>query len=326
MRNIAKLLSLRSVFASLRNPPDTASGLSNPETRAEIPADFPETISPYSAEEALGLIKAQLEKRGTTLEKVKRINIAYPHKHKGIYPNHANSATQRAIAFQQKMQKIAPGIEWVLADALSERVHLDRSGDQSSFHALTGKQVYDVYMPAQKQPFPFADKNRTEKEYFVIVDNTIEQGTTIANLMSYIVHNNADVLMVQADRHAPLVQKRGTFDENNVVDVYSSGPVTLSPVFNSAARNNGRVPQLAVAFSKSAKEAGIDWSPQQSIEKFEAALQRHGNSVFALTEGEATRLLGTIYTEIDSFPALVKKLEKTGKPVKAKAPVIAVAG
>ncbi len=319
MKNIKKLISIRNIIATLKHPVNKESGLANPVKRAEIPADFPGTISPYSAAEALAVIEAQLAKRGTSLKDVKRINIAYPHKHKGLHPKHHNSAEERALAFQEKMQKIAPDVEWVLAQALSERKHLDRSGDQSGFHALTGKQVYDVYMPAQVQPFPFADKKRTGKEYFVIVDNTIEQGTTIANLMSFIAHNNAEVLMIQADRHMPFAQRRGVNDDT-AVNRFSTAPVTLGPAFNDAARNNGRVPQLAVAFSKSAKEAGDDWSPEESIEKFEAALQRHGNSVFALTEGEAAHLLKTMYVEINSFPALVKKLEKKKPEKTPKAP------
>jgi len=318
MRSIKQLLSFKNAVARWKHPPNREAGLSNPAKRAEIPADFPETISPYSAEEALQLIEAQLAKRGTSLEEVKRINIAYPHKHKGLFPNHHNSAEERAQSFQRRMQKIAPGVEWVLAQALSERKHLDRSGDQSSFHALTGKQEYDVYLPAQVQPFPFADKARTQKEYFVIVDNTIEQGTTIANLMSYINHNNAEVLMVQADQHKPFAQRRNAND-NEALAHYAAGTVDLGPVFNDRARNNGRVPQLAVAFSKSAKEAGLDWTPRESIEKFEAALQHHGNSVFALTEGEAAHLLKTIFVEISSFPKLVEKLEKK-KPARPAAP------
>ena len=137
--------------------------------------------------------------------------------------------------------------------------------------------------------------------------------------MSYIANNNAEVLMIQTDRHTPFAQRRVAND---------NGPVTLSPEFNDVSRNNGRVPEMAKAFSVSAKKSGLDWSPLASIEKFETALQKHGNSVFALTDGEAEHLVkdidGRLYPGV-SFPQLLEKLEKTAKPVKAKTPVMAAA-
>lgn len=300
-RDTRKLLALRNAFAQWQYPPNKESGLTNPKQRIEIPADFPQTISPYSSEEALAVIAAQLDRRGLGLEQAVRINIAYPHKHPGLHPNHHNTAAERAIAFYERMLTAAPQVEWVLAHALSERLHLNRSGNQSSFHALTAKQAYDVYLPAQLQPFPFADADSRKGELFVIVDNTIEQGTTIANMMSYITHNHGEVLMVQADRHAPVAQLRTEGSD-------------LSPYFNDAARNSGRVPEMASAFAASARRAGVNWSPQRCIEKFEAALQLHGNSVFALTDGEAKHLIKAVGVDAamhEPFPELVDKLEKS---------------
>ena len=55
MKNIKKLISIRNIIATLKHPENKESGLANPVKRAEIPADFPGTISPYSAAEALAV-------------------------------------------------------------------------------------------------------------------------------------------------------------------------------------------------------------------------------------------------------------------------------
>lgn len=303
-RHIKKIHALQQVFARLKYPPHTAGGLANPEARMEIPADFPQAISPYSAQEALQVITRELEKRGTTLDETTRINIAYPHKHPGLYPTHHNSAEQRAHAFKERMQKVAPQIDWVIAEALVERLRLGRSENQSSFYALTCKQEFDIYLKGQKHPFYFADKDRG-REFFVIVDNTIEQGTTIISMMSYIHHNGGDVLMVQGDRHSDIAQKRTPSNDN--------ATASLSPEFNDVTRNTGRLSELATAFSRSARREGKVVSPQDALKQFNDALQLHGNSVFSVTDGEALHLLKGLDTGKEKFPELLDKLQPTAK-------------
>lgn len=303
-RHIKKIHALQQAFAKLKYPPNTAGGHSNPDARMELPAGFPQAISPYSADEALQVIARELEKRGTTIGETTRINIAYPHKHPGIYPSHQNSAEVRAHAFQERMRKVTPHIDWVVAEALVERVRLGRSENQSSFYALTCKQEFDIFLKGQKDPFYFADKDRG-REFFVIVDNTIEQGTTIINMMSYIHHNGGDVLMAQGDRHIDIVQKRVSANDN------ADGQ--LSPEFNDVTRNTGMLPQLATAFSRSAGRAGKVISPQDALKQFDDALRLHGNSVFSVTDGEARHLLKGLETGKEKFPELVDKLHRTAK-------------
>jgi len=286
--------------------------LENPKKRAEIPADFPQTISPYSPQEALDVIRAELAKQGTTLEEAGRINLAYPHKHPVLFPQQVNAAEARVEKFRDCMKALAPHVDWVVASALCERVHLNRSGNPSSAHALTGKQVYDIYMPAQKDPFPFGE-GKAAGEYFVVVDWTIEQGTTIANLMSYIRHNGGTVLMALADQHAPLVQRQTICNDN-------AASANLSAAFNDRSRNGKRLPEMALAFAQCAHRHGHPWSPDDCIAKLDTALQHFGNSVFALTDGECARLIKTVNGSAYPTVPFHKILEQLADKAKPPAP------
>ncbi|HYD19772.1 MAG TPA: hypothetical protein VEF76_14970 [Patescibacteria group bacterium] len=300
LRNLKSLGAIQSAWARLKFPPNPA--VSNPETRAEISADFPGSISPYSADAAKKLIEQQLEKRSLTLKDVERINIVYPQKHPGLFPKHRNSAFERAVAFQERLQEKAPDVHWVLADHIVERHRLGRSENQSSFYALTARQQYDLYSNAKPSSLP-------DGEFFVIVDNTIEQGTTIANLLTFLKHNGGDVLMVQGDRHAPIAQQ-----------VANGNPVfELGAPFNDVARNTGRLPALAVAFSRSAAKDRVDIEPNEAIAAFDLALNGHGNSVFAMTDGEALHLLQELKEGQESFLPLIQKLQATKPALKSRA-------
>jgi hypothetical protein len=306
-RKVSRLEALREAFSKLKNPPYLPGAHVNPSKRQEIPAHFPRALAPYSGEEALQLITGELAKRGVDISEITHINIAYPHKHPGIYPGYHNTAEERATAFRERMQAVAPQIDWVIAEALVERVRLGRSENQTSFHALTGKQEYDIYLKIQHEALPFAHKDRG-REFFVIVDNTIEQGTTIANMMSYIHYNGGDVLMAQGDHRVHIAQHRDV--ANDMVDVGTE--------FNDVSRNTGRLPELAMAFAYSAKRHGRGLTPKQAIEKFEAAINRYGNSVFALTDGEVQRLIKNVNGTKETFPDLLERLEKEApKPKKA---------
>ena len=175
--------------------------------------------------------------------------------------------------------------------------------------------VADVQLVLPEAPLPLraldrharcvqvpADRGR---EFFVIVDNTIEQGTTIINLMSYIHHNAGDVLMAQGDRHIDIVQKRISANDN--------ANAALSPEFNDVTRNTGRLSELAIAFSRSARRERKMISPQDALQQFDDALRLHGNSVYSLTEGEAVHLMKGLDTEKEKFPELLDRLQRTAK-------------
>jgi hypothetical protein len=307
IRKIKKLPLLREAFAAValkKFPLNPVVG--NPQTRAEIPGDFPPALSPYDPAAGFELIRQALAREGVTPEEAGTIHLAYPHKHSGLHPHHENKAESSVMAFRDRMQSVAPQVHWSVAGALCERLHLGRSENQTSLYALTAKQVYDVYAPAQKEASPF-DPARKKPEFFIIVDTVIEQGTTVANMMSFIRHNGGKVLMIAGDRRAAIAQKAEQYANQNFPQ--------LSAPFNDAARNTARLPQMAKAFAGSAERAGFSWSPDECMHRFEDALQSCGNSVFALTDGECKKIIGTVNgatVHAQSFPAMLAALEQQG--------------
>lgn len=291
--------------------PAAAAALHNPAQRHDIRPDFPKTLDLYSAEKALKVLEAELQKQGSSLDRVGHITLVYPHKHPKLFPGHDNQAAHSVSEFHSRLCKAAPQVKWIIADGIVETVHLDRSGNQTSVHALMSQQVYEFYQPAQKDPLPFAENKPGGAEFFLAVDSCIEQGTTIANLMSYVEHNGGRVLAAVSGSMSgrPIAQKP-----------FPTGrKPSLSAAFNDAARNTGRLPQLAEVLHHSARGEGLKLSARECLDRFEAALQKNGNSVFALTDGECERLVDSLsgsYYKTETFSSLLAQLEKRAAPQK----------
>jgi hypothetical protein len=282
--------------------------LTNPETRVALRPDFPVTLSIGEPKKLLHALDDELKKHGMSIKDTPRINIAYPHKHPEMYPGHRDNAAESVERLLNGMELAGSKIDWLPADAICETVRLGRSEDQSSAHALASHQVFDIHMPSQRRDMPFLKEGNQEKEFFVVADWCVEQGTTVANLVSYIEHNGGIVLAVLNDcGNSPLVQQKTD-------DSWVKGG--LSDAFGRADLNTGRLPQMAATFARSAREAGKDWSPQECMEKFEAALKKCGNTVFAMTDGECRRVIDTVnhhHYNAESFLSLLGKLEERGE-------------
>lgn len=261
----------------------------NEAQRVELPADFPAPLNHGGDIAKIAqVLDAELRKHGTSLEQVDRIHIAYPHKHPGKFPGHDNSALWYARNFHEHMGQ-AEGplskIQWSLLDELVETRRLGRSENQTSVHALTAKQKYAYYAgPDSQLTSTVALVGDNRKEFFVVVDTMSEQGTTFANLISHIRANGGVVLGTVGAKQ--LVQKKS--------DEVTRERAKLPSRFTDPSRNTGRLPELALAFARSAAAEGKDWTPAECLEKFETSLKRHGNSVFAMTEGEVTRVIDTL--------------------------------
>ncbi|MFH1157870.1 MAG: hypothetical protein V1721_03170 [Pseudomonadota bacterium] len=280
------------------------SNFVNPPERREIRRDFPKTVDLNDTEGFLKTLDQELRKQGTSLAQVKRITLAYPHKHPVLHPDHYNPAENTVDAFKCAVERAAPHIQWDVFHELCDTVSLGRAENQNSDHALMHPQVYEIYTPPRKKPLPFIDRPHQGKEFFVIVDATIEQGTTAANLMSVIEHNWGPVLAISAFtlQGASLAQESTSSQES-----------ALSGRFNDASRNTGRLPELAQAFSDSAKKCGFDWPPSYCMEKFNEALKNtYVKDPSALTDGECRRIIETVngsYRKPESFPSLLKRLD-----------------
>lgn len=296
----------------------TSSTLTNPQNRVEIPADFPRLLLLTDRDQIIKALDRELrEKHNTTLAGAGRINIVYPHKHPLKFPRHQNNAEKYAREAWYALEGGARQVEWVLGSSLVELVRLDRSEIRTSVHALAGKQEYVLYEGAQDSPpMKFGKPGHDKKEYFLIVDSGFDQGTTLANLMSYITANGGTVLAAAVPSpDAGLLQQQDTSGNGELLLETS-----LRPEFLDASRNTGRLPQMAKAFADSARKSGKDWTPQQALDLFEEKLNKVGNSVFALTDGEAARVIESVSEELYLFYApFTEMLEQLDK--KAAAPL-----
>jgi hypothetical protein len=290
--------------------------LTNPDIRVAIPADFPPPIPHEYARFLLPTLDAELKKLGVDINTVKRFTIAYPHKHPEKFPGYHDRARVHAQNLVAEMSQINPGFEWILADAICDTVKLNRTNHQNAVYALTARQVFEVHAASQKTPLPFLDPDNKDTEYFVIVDDIIEQGATVVDMMGYIHHNGGRVLCVLSG---------SSFNPHFRQMKHAPDPIqpVLRGTFADAARNTARLPQMAEIFSKSARAQGADMSPQRCMEVFEEALNRHGNTVFALTDEQCRRIIhkiGSAWGPEYHFLDFIKKIDEAAVSVTPEKP------
>ncbi|MBU0800072.1 MAG: hypothetical protein KKA05_03630 [Alphaproteobacteria bacterium] len=253
--------------------------LANPAQREILPPHLATTTSAKLPSTMIAHLKARLEQAGTTLDNLRQLTIAWPHKHPSL--RHENRADNEALVLQSRLQKYLPGVEITLASALHETVHLNRSGNQSPLHALTGRQVYAADPLLQSTRLPFIERGPTaEPSFFVLTDWYIEQGTTLANLASFIQHNGGHVLAIAQD--------------------FGGGCFLQAPE---------RAQKLRTLFNHAAKGDPAQRSPEALQEITEAALHRHGRSLSTLTHGETRRLCKEYEGDPEGFRTLVAALQ-----------------
>ncbi len=290
-----------------------ARHLTNPNIRVPLRPDFPPVIS--FSQNLPGVIKtltAELAKYGETLETVGQITLAYPHKHPVLFPNVHNhgltaaNALHDALKFELRQQIPALLLDLPRADAICDTLHLDRSGNRTIWHALTARQHYDVYDRMQQKPLAFLDPAQQDKpHYFIIVDWHIEQGTTVADLASYLAHNGARVLLAATntgDSGTPLVPRN---DYTRDQDAH----LTLRAPFASAA-NNRALPALGQRLVQAAAQSGIVVDRDDTLAQMEVMLNSYGNSLTALTHVETQRLMRALQFNRLSYRQLTMPVKK----------------
>ena len=261
------------------NDAATFRTLENPPARLKLPATLTETIGFNDAEIFLEKLKKPLRAHGVRLEHLERLNIAYPHKHPAVEGN--DKALGEARMLRGALKRACPGVAFPLAAAIHETVHLGRSEDQSVLHALTGKQTYAVDPSLQTEPLPFIEHGHNRPECFVIVDWTMAQGTTIANLASYITHNGGHVIAA-------------------VVPDYGGEPI--------AQRASCTRDELRRVFHYASCDLSGQYGPDECVDLFDAALQKHGRSLATLTHNEFKRLQNTVDWDSKMFFNLLNDL------------------
>jgi hypothetical protein len=291
-----------------------SESLTNPDTRVVAPGGFPPVVAGLKTKRFIDILERELrEKHQTSLQEAGHINIVYPHKDPRLFPFRGNPANYFVEDLVESLQATAPEIAWRRIDALTELVHLDRSGNQSSDHAMAGRQIYayDPYIK-QDEPFPLPVQGAV-KEFFIIADWMVAQGTTVANLNSFITANGGTVLAVASEADVPLQQRPPAYNDALIREA------GLRPEFNDAARNTGMLPKLALAFAKAAQKEGRELTPQQAIDLYEERLQPLGRSVFTMTHYEVCHAMKALEVKGEkemSFSELLKRLENKAPAAK----------
>ncbi len=292
----------------------------NPAFRVPFPDDFPPLF--LTTADACTLKKTvteSLNRCGMDPRRVRKIGVAYPHKHPSDM-SHSNSAYAVARDFTQKMNTAYGRELFVPAHAIYDTRKLWRAFEQSSHHALTAGQIYEVDASVQHPPLPFLHKVDPRSRCFVIVDSFVEQGTTLANLYSFLTANGGVVLAAGADDvHGR--SSRFLAQQNTPARDYGrgAGMMDMNDVLKDLPDNlqTGRIPELAQAFVASARLYKKDWTPRECAEKFAAAIAPYGLTLHSLTDGECTRLVDAVmgghHTKA-SFPALLEKLRTASEP------------
>lgn len=284
--------------------------------RVPLPGDFPDTFGIYEGGRMMvAQIEQALKKQGVPISEVTRINLAYPHKDPTLYPGHYDNAKNTISNLQHVLDDAAPKhIQFYVVDEMVETVRLGRSEDQSSIHALTARQVYKIADDPQKEkPFNFKNPETGKGEFFLVVDGFVEQGTTLANLASYITLQGGTVLGAVTQNVQRMVQK------NTASGIERS---LIGERFRDPAMNTGRLVQLAEAFSKSAARDKMDLSAEKCLDIFEGRLNLFGSTVLSLTDGECQRLIDTLegrhYGSSDTFKHMIDKMDAKLKSYEKK--------
>ncbi len=264
--------------------------VTNAPARRALKVNFPDVFNrighPKWFKLAAASMNEQLDNAGLDGIEGRTIYIAYPRKNPHIFPHHSDFDPRDMF---RRLKKKFPKTNWVLVDNIVENRHLDRSSNQTSLHALTQKQDYEVLGPASQNPF----LNQQAPPLFLIFDNNVEQGTTMANFASFIEHNGGKILGI--------VATESRFRQKDTRQRFRH--VTLSGPFTDTTRNIGRLAEMADAFYKSVKDRDLmtgfpaKADHQGMLENFEDVLNQVGHSVFAMTDGEARRLIQTLRHE-----------------------------
>lgn len=284
----------RSASLSATQLAQVERSLTNPAVRVPLRADFPAVLSIKNPAHMLEVITAELAKRGKTLHDAGEITIAYPQKDLRLFPRYNNikgelASYEAARAFKKAWKAAGHRgrfpVKLHRADMIGETVYLDRSHNQDSLHVLTQRQQYVARRNLFGRTIPFLRADHAMREhFFIIADQYVDQGTTIANLASYITHNGGHVLAVvrQNDGVIPFVPRNnfGAFDGQHT---------ELKGVFGAAA-NNRALPALGFFLARSAERDGITISRDDALQNVEDSISRYGHSLTALTHFETLRL------------------------------------
>lgn len=307
----------RSASLSAAQLADVERSLTNPDIRVALRADFPPVLSCGDPARLLAVVQAELAKCGETLASVGEVTIAYPQKDPRVFPRYNNikgelACTQTMHALRKAWKSSGSAgklpVKLLRANMIGETAYLNRSDHQGSLHVLTMRQQYAVRSPALGAAIPFLSVHHANKKhYFIIADQYVEQGTTVANLASYITHNGGHVLAAvhSGDEVMPLVPQNAFF-------AFEGQHATLKGQFGAAA-NNHALAALGFYLAQSAQRDGMSVDCDTALQQVEERINHYGHSLAALTHVEAYRLTQSLQQQQVTYAQLIALPQPEGQ-------------
>ncbi|WP_435640840.1 hypothetical protein [Micavibrio aeruginosavorus] len=277
----------------------TSRVLANTDVRLKLRDDFPMVAfvngskNNFTTMWLKDTLDRQLDKVGETLDSVDHITIAYPHKAASAWKKKPHAMVSLTAQFAAALRKDMPQVNWIIADGLCETRHLNRSNPkgQDMVKTLRKKHQFDYIANEQMGDLPFVRKDHQGPSYFILLDDVYAQGTTAANMISFIHHNGGHVLA------AASIEKPHEMNSFHLRQYACK--TDKARVFQNDAYNKGAIPQIAEILSGyvwCGSEAGtkrqfIDDHLEDYVQELDHALQNAGLSLSTLTMAECDRLM-----------------------------------
>lgn len=248
-------------------------------------------------------IDRRLRAHGLTLDKVGRVNVVYCHPNPKDNSETGFGAQLVANSVIARLQQY-DAVEAVRIDAIFEQAPVNGAEleDKDALIALTSKQAYGFDADIQDDPQSLNEYERPEDqrgEFFIIVDASMNEATSLAHLYSHIAQNGGTVLAAVAGYTEPHRSKR--FAQKADRRAYQD--IEVSPQNRMA-----RVPEMAKAFKESAEANDLLFSADECADLVNRGLDQYGMSLAAMTNAEVDHLLKDLDDEILDFPKILKRL------------------
>jgi len=268
----------------------------NPPYKMEVKIDFPLLKESHDEDSILENLFNLIEKERWINPELERVNILYPQKDRNRFLGYKDSSDDYTIKVKKILSMNNIPVEVVFRDDIFETVHLNRSSHPSLVESFTKIQVYTMPECEFKEGGIFAG------ESFILLDHCVDKGGTFVNMAGFVEYNGGkvlgaltesfvsmfDIATYSLQQSAPVPEDVSKSFTNLTYEEIEAAEVPVS--FLKERHNNKRVKHLAAAFNRSAKEYGKETTPEKCIIAFEKMLNKHGSSVFTLTNKECLNI------------------------------------
>lgn len=224
-----------------------------------------------------------LKRTGKSLRDIGEVYVVYPAKHPDVKTCGDKSFVSDLI--EMGLQEVRPDVHWHFMHSICEKLVLTRAYNQSSLFALTRRQDFieapELDMQENGDIPDFIGK-RYDGVHFIVIDNSLEQGTTFADLYSYIRNKGGEVIGMFAYGH-----NRDRFNDSLRIGNTTS--------FIPLSQKNTRRTEIKSALEEVANTDNMFRGDASTVlSKFNSRLLKSRSSLDALTDREVMRLLETL--------------------------------